>query len=802
MKKLSFIVLSFLLLQFIYAQKSQIIYDDFGHVPQKSDLAPLSENQTQQLESNEWTALGPFGGDVIDVAMDPTNPDRGFAAAGIPYMRIGQDNNWEVVENLLAMSPSGIHCFEANSNGTVIAGGNYSYGKVYISNDGGETWSQSFFGNNAGVLSISIDPSDPATIYVTTNGILGSTQSLIVSKSTDSGETWTVLDLTAAMPGGFGCVDMAVDPNDSDVLFAIGSEGISNGTVAKSVDGGATWQTAMGNLPSGKPLNAVTIANGAVYVCGGQLFGGNVMGVYKSLDMGTTWTAISSTFPNKVANDLLINPDDPDNMYVATEGDGIYFTTDGGANWEFNTGGAGDNGSARKVIFHPMDNETIIAGYLSLGVCYSNDGGENWITATEGISALELNDIEIDPNNANIALASFEAENSGGCYIFSGEEWSLVESLPATRFSAVDIGYDGTMYAWSNGPTTVAAEGVYKSADGGQTWENMGPNLGSVFETQIWDIEISELDQNLIYIGGNNFGVAGWASMLYKSTDGGENWDNVFSGPDNDAIRFVHLVPGTDDMDMYAAYKSETAGGFLKSIDGGTNWLPVNDGLPAGVKWCGAIVSDPLDGNILYGGVGGYGGVAGTIYKSEDAGSNWSSMGVSLGNYCKVTDFMVSPQNNMVVYAATTLNGVYMTSDASNWQPANAGLPATNITGFSRVFDSGFESFVFCASTATNSAFFTDVYNPTGTGINPSNNQEFALYSNPASDYIYLTSGNKSTRIKDVKIVDLTGKTIIHLTKMNQEPNCKINLESISTGVYTIMIITDKGTNSQKLVIK
>ncbi|MCB2219230.1 MAG: T9SS type A sorting domain-containing protein [Bacteroidetes bacterium] len=785
-----------------YGQSSINNYDEHGNVLRNSTIEPLVPLTNNQEIANVWNSAGPFGGDVLDIAMDPTNLQRGFAAAGYPYMRIGEENPWMIVESLLAISPSGIHCIEINGNGTMFAAGNYSYGKVFISTDSGESWVQKNIGVNAGVFSLTLDPSDPNTIYATTSAIFGSTQSNIVAKSSDEGNTWTLLNLTSVMPAGYGCVALAVDPGAPQTLFAIGSEGISNATVATSTDGGSTWQSAMGNLPTGKPLNAIKIFNGAVYVCGGQLFGGNVMGVYKSENYGTTWTNMSTTFPNKVANDILINPDDPNKMYVATEGDGIYYTIDGGLNWTFDTGGAGDNGSARKLIFQVDEYESIIGGFLSLGVCYSGDGGANYVSVTEGIATLTINDIEVDPNNPEIMLASFEAENSGGCYLYNNDEWSLVESLPATRFSAVDIGIDGTLYAWSNGPTTVAAEGVYKSSDGGMTWENMGPNIGSVFETQIWSIATSETDPNLIFISGNNFGVNGWASMIYRSADGGENWENVFMGPDNDAFRFIHIVPESNDMDLYTAYKSETAGGFLKSIDGGSNWLPINDGIPASAKWCGAIVSDPQNSDVLYGGVGGYGGVPGTIYKSEDAGSTWTGMGFSLANYSKIADIIINPDNSNVIYAASSQDGVYMTSDGTTWTAANEGLPATNISGFSRIIDDGTGNKVFYASTITNSCYWTEVFNPSATTISERSSEPIIFISNPVKDAVILQVKEKQTYLSEINLYNLSGQLLMQ-TSVNGLKTTKTTIYlDVRPGIYLLLIHTNKGEVTRKLMVR
>ena len=198
------------------------------------------------------------------------------------------------------------------------------------------------------------------------------------------------------------------------------------------------------------------------------------MGIYKTENYGQSWSNISGSFPNQVSNAILIDPGNTDKMYVATEGDGIYYTEDGGSVWNYNTIGAGDNGAARCLLFEPGNTDVIYAGFLSLAVCKSLDAAESWEFSNKGIATLQTDDVEVNPNDPLNILIGFEAENSGGCYLSNdgGETWQLVEELPGTRFSQVTFGADENMYAWSNGPSSIAQEGLYKSTDGGQSWEN------------------------------------------------------------------------------------------------------------------------------------------------------------------------------------------------------------------------------------------------------------------------------------------------------------------------------------------
>ena len=792
------------LVSFMFAQSGQFMIDNNGNrFVDKTLQTELPSYSNQDKAGNEWVSIGPFGGDVVDLAFDPINTDITFAAAGFAYKRIGAGDNWHVIDQLNTLSPNGIHCFEASGNGTIYAAGNYSFGKVYLSTDSGETWLQKNLPVQTGVYDIAVDPSDTAVVYLAFSSNISGSQNKVIVKSTDGGANWTAIDMTSWLPVGWACTNIAVDPDNGQVIFAIGDEGISNAKLIKTTDGGTSWSDVTNGLPSGKPFNTVSIFDGIVYVTGGQLFGGNWMGVYKSTDYGSSWQNISGSFPNKVANDIIINPDDANKMFVATEGDGVYYTLDGGTTWNYNTNGPGDNGSARKLLFHPDDPETIYAGFLSLGVCFSEDNSLNWESSTVGIASLKLNDIEIDPNDPTIVLAAFEAENSGGCYMQTEGEWNLVNSLPGTRFSAVNIGIDGTLYAWSNGPTTVAAEGLYKSTDGGDNWENIGPNIGSYFETEIWHVELSQSDPDLILIGGNNFGLNGWESMIYRSTDGGETWVNVFMGPANDSFKYISIDPNSDDKTIYAAYKSESAGGFIKSLDGGNVWLPINNGLPPTAKWAGAILCDSTNSDIVYGGLGGYGGIPGTIFKSIDGGSNWIQTSVSMSNYCKVTDFMISPLDHNVVYAATSYDGVFMAEDGETWQAANDGLPAGNITGFSSVYQDENESWLFLASTFTNSAFLTTIWESTGTGMTLNNEVKkgFVIFPNPASEVITIDLGHIENKSGNIKIYNLAGKEIRTTKVYKNNVMIKISVDKLGAGIYWIVFKNEYETFTEKLVI-
>jgi len=807
MKKITGLLAFIMSGMILFAQVDQIQpMDNDGHVQRGQFTRSIEQASVANIsDSYEWTSLGPAGGDVVDIAVDLLNSSRIFAAAGIPYVSEDGGSNWLIMENLSSIASGQITCIEANTNDVILAGGWYNYGKVYRSADGGINWSSVNLPINTYILDACFDPSDPDIAYLAlpTNG----SSSRVLLKSINAGSNWTALDLISALPNGFDLINIIVDPDNGQNLYGIGTSGFSDALVVASSDGGTSWTNISGNLPQGKPYNRLAMANGKLYMAGGQLFGGQSVGVYVTEDNGGSWQNISSSFPVKVSNFILIDPDNHDKLYVGSEGDGIYYSNDGGTNWNFDGTGAGENGSARVLAFEPGNSQVIYAGFLSLAVCKSTDAALNWEYANTGIATLLLNDIEVNPADPNKMFVSFEGENSGGCYMSNdgGQIWELVTDLPATRYSQVTYGADGSMYAWSNGPTTVAAEGLYKSTDGGLIWENTGPNIGSVFETQIFALCASETDPDYLLIGGNNFGANGWESMIYRTIDGGENWVNTYMGPTNDSFKYLSIDPNSEDEITYAAYKSESQGGFLKSIDGGVNWVPAMIGVPVGTKWCSVITVDPDNSDILYGGIGGYGFMPGSIFRSEHGGDLWEYANLELGtnNYAKITDIVLSPDNSGVIYAATSSNGVYLTSDTANsWSQSNDNLPASYITGLSKPFLID-EIWTLCASSYTNSAFITDIFIPEPVGIyaDQQDNSFYKVYPNPSSGRIAIEMDKTVLGPAEVRIYNKQGQTVYEAMFQVKDENI-IHLDlDLPAGIWILNISAGLQGYTEKIVI-
>jgi photosystem II stability/assembly factor-like uncharacterized protein len=806
MKKIVVLILCLIVIMPLIHRGQAFVDKDESGV-QKKSIANMGFNYTDKTikAGEKWNSIGPFGGDVVDIAILPATPETMFAAAGTPYVSHDFGETWEILESLYELAMAPINTFEISSTGIIYAAGPYTYAKIFRSDDGGETWVQKSIPVNSSALDIAIDLADPNIIYAGLSSLLGAPSNKVIIKSDDQGDSWIAYDMTSVLVVGYSVVSLAIDPEDSQTILAIGNEGFSNALVVATFDGGASWEDRTGNLPTGKPLNHLTIAGQMVYIAGGQLFGSQIVGIYKSENYGQSWQNISTTFPIKVSNYILVDPTNTNKLYAASEGDGIYYTVNGGLTWNFNTSGAGNSGAARCLAFRPGNTNIIYAGFLSLGVCTSTDAAINWEFSNKGIANLLTNDIEANPVNPLQILVSFEAENSGGCYLTNdaGETWALVEGLPGTRFSQVGFGSDGAMYAWSNGPSSIAQEGLYKSTDGGTVWDNKGPNIGGLFETEIWGLNTSVSDPDRIFIGGNNFGVNGWASVVYRTINGGDEWENVYIGPDNNSFKSVFIDPNSSDQVVYAAFANQTDhAGFIKSVDAGVTWLASNNGIPSVSKFSGAIVCDPGNSDVLYGGVGGYGDLNSTIYKSENGGSTWNATSLNLGMWSRINDILVSPLDNNIIYAATAENGVYITTDGGlTWAATEPQIPATNVSHFSSAFVVN-DTTYFCASTLSSSAFKTRIYNPvTGIDSEFDSGNSVSVLNNPARENCTFNLTIEKPGLVRIDVINISGQVVQQIENKKLDKgnyNYEIRLKE---GVYFLKTEIDGKIKTEKILM-
>jgi photosystem II stability/assembly factor-like uncharacterized protein len=400
-------------------------------------------------------------------------------------------------------------------------------------------------------------------------------------------------------------------------------------------------------------------------------------GVYKSEDAGLTWRSVSAGLPDRQVLALAFSQ--AGSRLYAAVGSEIFASPDGAQSWAHL--GDTDFFGIRECLLRgdPADENVLFALAKSDGLARSNDGGYTWLPVGQGLPgdehSLYAMSLAIDPSDANVIYVGTGAFVGGGHGVYKsidrGETFSPAnQRIVDSRITALAV--DPTH------PQTVYAGGysgeLFKSSDGGQTWNVLTQNLPirEADHPTIRDIVIDPAAAGTIYLLADNAGVL-------VSDDGGDNWRplgkpaapdylsftsiSVISGLESEPI----LVIGTEgeggwryDARQPALAPQATApsAGAPPPLPPG-RWESVLD-LPGQIN---ALVADPTNAQILYAGTGESGSGSG-VYKSEDAGRSWRLAASGLPDE-DVTALAVSPDDPSVLYAAGARGDVYASTNAS-----------------------------------------------------------------------------------------------------------------------------------------
>jgi photosystem II stability/assembly factor-like uncharacterized protein len=293
---------------------------------------------------------------------------------------------------------------------TVYAGTN---GGLFKSVDAGASWMAINNGLNADPRTIyasalAIDPVAPSTLYagITKNyggyGDYGG-----VYESTDGGAGWFLIN------SGFLNVEaISVDPINTSTLYVAkgeipaGPPGFGPGGVIKSLDGGTTWTALPLNLGFGYSSVTAFAINPKTPT---TLYAGTASGVFKSTDGGGSWTSASNgIFPEGFGGAafieaLALDPSRPEILWAATSGGGVYRSTSGGVSWIRMTNGL-SSGTASSPVYafaiDPLSNScTVFAGVAGGGVYLSTNGGGSWAAMNNGLSNTYVYALALAPSS-------------------------------------------------------------------------------------------------------------------------------------------------------------------------------------------------------------------------------------------------------------------------------------------------------------------------------------------------------------------------------------------------------------------
>ncbi len=246
-----------------------------------------------------------------------------------------------------------------------------------------------------------------------------------------------------------------------------------------------------------------------------------------------------------------------------------------------------------------------------------------------------IGDIAVHPQNRSIY---FVAVASGGVWktINSGTTWQPVfDQQGSYSIGCVTIDPNNPLVVWvgsgeNNSQRSVSyGDGVYKSLDGGKTWKNVGLKNSE----HIGKIVIDPRNSNVVYVAAqgplwNDGGDRG----LYKTTDGGQTWNRILHVSDKTGVTDLVYDPRNPDVLIAASYQRRRhvwtlidggpESGIYKSTDAGATWRQIKNGLPSEELGRIGLAISPANPNFVYAIIEAANDSSG-FFRSVDIGENW-----------------------------------------------------------------------------------------------------------------------------------------------------------------------------------
>jgi photosystem II stability/assembly factor-like uncharacterized protein len=669
----------------------------------------------------KYRMIGPArGGRVTAVTGVPSQPNlfyMGGTGGGI-WKTTDYGQNWtNISDGQLPVGSMGAIEVSQSDPKIIFAGtgsskirSNVSIGRgIFKSVDAGKTWSFSGLRDVGQIATVRVSPTDPNIVFVAAlgNPFVPNTERGVF-KSVDGGKNWKKV---LYVSDSTGAADVELQPGNPNVLFASmwhGQRkpwtivsGAREGGIYKSVDGGETWSTLGGGLPTelfGR--SNVAISNAAptrIYALIEALPGA---GVYRSDDAGSSWKLVNgagnlTTRPFYYTT-FAADPVNADQLWVGNEG--WFKSTDAGQTFRSSPVPHGDN---QDVWINPKDPQIMIESNDG-GATVSRDGGLTWSSIYNQPTA-EIYQVAVDKqwpyrvygaqqDNSTLIVPSLPLGTG------MGEEWrtgpgcetgpiipnnlnpNIVYGSCKGQFSRMNLETGDEQQYW------VGAQSLYG---------NGGNDLIFRFQ-RVSPMEVSPWDAKVVYYG---------SQYLHRTRDEGVTWEKM--SPDLTAFpqgepQEASGRPITRDAtgeEVYSTVYAIRESPVMK----GVIWTGSNDGLfwvtkDDGKTWTNVTPKDmPAGGrvqNIEPGvskaGTAYYayyrfllGDFAPYIYKTEDFGKTWKRLTDGTNGIAKDEPVRVvreDPDRAGLLYAGTEFGMYASFDDGAHWQSLQLNLPNTPVT--------------------------------------------------------------------------------------------------------------------------
>ena len=736
--------------------------------------------------------IGPtvFSGRVTDIEVSPSDPTHfyvAYASGGLWYT----DNNGTTFEPIFdneAVISIGDIAVDWNSNTIWVGTGennssrsSYSGVGMYRSNDHGETWTYKGLPESHHIGRIVLHPGDPNIIYTAVTGHLYSPNSERgVYMSTDGGNSWS--NILFVNPD-CGAIDLVMDPNNSDVLYAAMwernrrawnfTESGSGSGIYRTDDGGANWQLITdenSGFPTGTGAGRIGLdiidSNGETFVCAildnyfrrppdaetdaeqltrddlrtmsreqfleldpdlvteylednnfpekydydavlemiehdkispldlveyledanSLLFDTDVIGaeVYISSDNGSQWKKTHEGYIDRLYNtygyyfgQVRFSPVDKDKMYIL--GVPILKSSDRGATWS-PINGANVHADHHALWVNPSRKGHLILGNDG-GINISYDDGENWIKCNSP-SVGQFYYVHLDRAKPYNVYGGLQDNGVwGGPHTYrGGVRWHSSGSYPYKSY----LGGDGMQvqvdYRDNNTMYTGFQFGNYFKIDmssGKRDYITPRHELGQRPFRWNWQtpVLISRHQQDIIYIGSN---------YLHRSFDQGESFEiishdltrgGIVGDVPYGTLTTIHESP----LKFGLIYTGSDDGMVYVTRDMGVSWDSITHGLPSDM-WVTRVQASQHEAGRVYCALNGYrwDDFNSYLFVSDDYGQNWKSIGDGLPTE-PVNVVKEDHEDPTIIYVGTD-HGLYISFDrGATYHSIGPQLPAVPI---------------------------------------------------------------------------------------------------------------------------
>ncbi len=697
-----------------------------------------------------------------DIAVDPVNPSIVYVGTGEPngghnnfsgggvYKSTNAGATWQRIGLENTVSIGRVLVNPANPLRVYVAAVGSYFGPnpergVYRSDNGGATWSRVLYvSDSCGAIDIIMDPVNPnnmmaamwqRTRYPNGGQLYGRESG--IHKTTDGGNTWTVLGAANGLPNSsttnVGRIGLSISNSSPNIAYALYTNGTTYSGFFKTTNAGLNWTNANGGgLQSGFSTFSWYFGQVRVHPTNPDIVYVLDLEVMKSTNSGTSWSEISGSV-HVDQHALAFKPGDPNSLLLGNDG-GIYRSSNGGSSFtkvaslpvtQFYEIGI-DKTNPQRLYGGTQDNGTNRTTTGGLGDWASIYGGDGFY-------------VIVDPTNPNIIYAESQngalgkSTNGGASFTGATSGISTTEKKNWSTPVIMDPNNNNILYYGTNR--------VYRTTNAASSWTAASPDLTN----------------------GNQARLGTVATIAVAKTN-----SNI-------------IMAGTDDANVWI------------TTNNGSNWTKVSTSLP--YRWVTRVAFDPTNDNIAY---VTYNGLKWKdpqphVFRTTNRGQTWQDISSNLPD-APVNAFDIDPLRPNVLFVGSDVGAYVSFNSGGSWQFLGTGLPMVSVYDFKVHPTANY----LVAGTHGRSMYKIDLSQVVGISSNtsevPGGFELYQNYPNPFNPSTKISYRLSTAGYVELSVFDITGKFITNLISKQQNAGtheAEFNANNLSSGVYFYSLSAD-----------